>query len=394
MPETVVSDLVELITDKQLADPTKLEAYIGLEHIPERAIRIEKAGDTEGIRGICVRFLEGDILFGKLRPNLRKSVRAPVEGLGSTEILVLRPKPGVDPAFAGHVLRSETVFSVAEKMTEGTRMPRTSWKILSGIAIFAPEDITAQKLVAGILDAIDDAIIETDALIKKLELVRVGLVEAIIPPRGVSSKLGALKRNDAPFVRTGPFGTTLRGIEWQDGGIPVIPISALSSSGIDEGSLDYVSPQDAKKLSSFAVSQGQILFSRVADVGRCAVIQENQGGWIMSSNLMCMTLDNDLVRPEYVKIILSSHRGVRRLIASRVNAGGRDVMNSTILASIEIPLLERSDQDRVVEQVHAIDAVIDSEQLQRNKLAQLRDGIRDDLLTGRKPVMAIREAAE
>ena len=126
MPETVVSDLVELVTDKELANSTKPEAYVGLEHIPERAIRIEKVGNTESIRGICVRFFVGDILFGKLRPNLRKSVHAPIEGLGSTEILVLRPKPGVDPAFAGHVLRSETVFFIAEKMTEGTRMPRTS----------------------------------------------------------------------------------------------------------------------------------------------------------------------------------------------------------------------------------------------------------------------------
>jgi type I restriction enzyme, S subunit len=126
MRKAVVADLVELIADKQVADQAKPEVYIGLEHIPERAIRIEKVGDTETIRGMCVRYREGDILFGKLRPNLRKSVMAPVEGLGSTEILVLRPKPGVDPLFAGHVLRSETVLLEADRMTEGTRMPRTS----------------------------------------------------------------------------------------------------------------------------------------------------------------------------------------------------------------------------------------------------------------------------
>ena len=128
MPETVVSDLVELIADKQIADPARPEAYIGLEHIPERAIRIEKVGNTEAVRGLCVRYREGDILFGKLRPNLRKRVLTPADALGSTEILVLRSKPSVDDSFAGHLLRSESVFFEAERMTGGTRMPRTSWK--------------------------------------------------------------------------------------------------------------------------------------------------------------------------------------------------------------------------------------------------------------------------
>ena len=174
MPEPLVSDLVELITDKQVADPGRPEAYIGLEHIPERAMRIVKVGDTETIRGMCVRFCEGDILFGKLRPNLRKSVLAPVDGLGSTEILVLRPKAGVDPSFAGHVLRSETVFFEAERMTEGTRMPRTSWKTLGRIEVSAPSDQSAQKLIADILDAIDDSIFDTDAVIDKLQAVSKG----------------------------------------------------------------------------------------------------------------------------------------------------------------------------------------------------------------------------
>jgi type I restriction enzyme S subunit len=73
MPEALVSNLVDLIADKQVADHAKPEAYIGLEHIPERAIRIEKVGTTETIRGMCVHYREGDILFGKLRPNLRRA---------------------------------------------------------------------------------------------------------------------------------------------------------------------------------------------------------------------------------------------------------------------------------------------------------------------------------
>ena len=51
MHETVVSDLIELIADERVADPSKPEAYIGLAHIPEGAIRLEKVGTIEAIRG-------------------------------------------------------------------------------------------------------------------------------------------------------------------------------------------------------------------------------------------------------------------------------------------------------------------------------------------------------
>lgn len=394
MPETLVSDLVELIADKQAADPSNPEAYIGLEHIPEGAIRIAKVGTTEAIRGMCVRYREGDILFAKLRPNLRKSVLAPIGGLGSTEILVLRPKPGVDPSYAGHVLRSEAVFFEAERMTEGTRMPRTSWKTLSGIEVVSPSKADAQKIIATVLDAVDESILEANAVIEKLRVIRLGLVEELIPATQSPTRLGSLKRPNIPFVRTGPFGTTLRGIRWQASGVPVIPIAALSSAGIDHQGLDYISPVDAEALSSFKVSPGQILFSRVADVGRCAVVQPDQNGWIMSSNLMCMEMDAKLINPDYAQIVLSSHRTVRRSISGRVNAGGRDVMNSNILSSIEIPLVEIDCQERIVERIHAFDATLDLERAKRNKYSQIREGLRDDLLTGRVSIVEIREAAE
>ena len=64
MPEQrLISDFVDLVAEKQLAVPGKPQPYVGLEHIPEKAIVIGPIGDTSNIRGMCVRFREGDILF-------------------------------------------------------------------------------------------------------------------------------------------------------------------------------------------------------------------------------------------------------------------------------------------------------------------------------------------
>lgn len=45
---------------------------------------------------------------------------------------------------------------------------------------YFPAEIDTQKLIANILDAIDDAVVETDAVIEKLNLVREGLVHDVL----------------------------------------------------------------------------------------------------------------------------------------------------------------------------------------------------------------------
>jgi type I restriction enzyme S subunit len=412
MPETVVSDLVDLVTDKRLADPTKPEAYIGLEHIPERAIRIGKVGNSENIRGMCVRFLEGDILFGKLRPNLRKSVRAPVEGLGSTEILVLRPKPGVDPAFAGHVLRSETVFFVSEKMTEGTRMPRTSWKTLSGIQVFAPSDSDAQKLIADILDAIDDAIIETDAVIEKLLAVRIGLTEDLLTfgitgserarsPEGVAkTKLGPVP---ADWSR-GTLGSLAAAITsgsrgwakyYSETGAKFLRIGNLTRQHINLrlDDLVYVTPPKGQEGSRTAVQENDLLISITADLGIIGSIPPDFGEAYVNQHIALVRLKESEVNPRWPAHFLSSRRS--QIMFHKLNdQGAKAGINLPAVSQIEVPLPLPDEQDAIVERLDAADEEVARCRIERDKLVALRLGLRDDLLTGRKPVVVLREAAE
>lgn len=399
MPRTVVSDLVEPITDKQIADQAKPEAYIGLEHIPERAIRIERAGDTEAIRGMCVRFSKGDILFGKLRPNLRKSVLAPVDGLGSTEIIVLRPKPGIDPSFAGHVLRSETVFLEAERMTEGTRMPRTSWKTLSEIEVFAPSDQRAQKLIADVLDAIDDAVLETDALIEKHEAIRLGLLDDLISGPGQIANLNA-PDTLASLVAAISSGCSVNADDRPPaaGEFGVLKTSAVGGGRFRPLESKAVWPREESRLKC-PVEAGLILFSRMNTpqlVGENAFVDEDHPGLFLPDRLWAIRVKEDEgVLPEWVATILQT-RQARAFITGEATGTSGSMKNIARTSLLRLPVrkLPHADQVDAMKAVHALQAKIDALMSERGKLAALRLGLRDDLLTGRKPVVAIREAAE
>ncbi len=410
MARAVISDLVELIADKQVADPAKSEPYIGLEHIPERAIRIEMAGGSEAIRGMCVRYRQGDILFGKLRPNLRKSVLAPIDGLGSTEILVLRPRPGIDPSFAGHVLRSEKVFFDAERMTEGTRMPRTSWKTLSGIEVFAPSELRNQKLIADILDALDDAILEADALIQKLRTVRVGLIDdlltrgvaddgsprvssalvkTVVGPRPATWKVANLGR----FVVGAEYGTNLS-LGDSSMGIPVLRMNNIQDGEFDLADLKYA---PAHAVERFRVQRDDVLFNRTNSwehVGKAAIWRHDEPGPAFASYLVRLHCGDKLL-PEFLHLWLN-WAPVQRAIRQFATPGVQQVnINPTNLRRAIIAVPDTLDEQRaIIERVSGVSAAIEDHRRERAKLAALREGLRDDLLSGRQPVAAIREAAE
>lgn len=410
MPRTVVSDLVELVADKQVADQTKPEAYIGLEHIPERAIRIEKVGDTEAIRGMCVRYREGDILFGKLRPNLRKSVLAPLNGLGSTEILVLRPKTGVDPSFAGHVLRSETVFFETERMTEGTRMPRTSWQTLSGIEVFAPTELRTQKLIADILDIIDDSILETDRVIEKLRNVHVGIIDDLLT-RGLANDVSPRKPSGLVETRVGPrpptwtvenLGRFVVGAEYginlslgdSSAGIPVLRMNNIQDGEFDLADMKYA---PAHAVDRFRLQCNDVLFNRTNSwehVGKAAIWRRDEPGPAFASYLVRLHC-GDALLPEFLHLWLN-WAPIQRAIRQFATPGVQQVnINPTNLRRTLIAVPDTLDEQRaIIERVNGVAAAIEDHRREGAKLLSLREGLREDLLTGRKSVVATSEAAE
>jgi len=100
--EAVISldQLVEQRVDKAGANKDPSLPYVGLEHLAQGEPVLLGTLNSGASVSIYSVFSRDDILFGKLRPNLRKSVQVDFGGYCSTDILVLRPRPGIIPGFA------------------------------------------------------------------------------------------------------------------------------------------------------------------------------------------------------------------------------------------------------------------------------------------------------
>ncbi len=127
--------------------PEKIEPgtpYIGLEHMPRHSIALVDWGYADDLESNKFEFKQGEILFGKLRPYFHKVGVAPVDGVCSTDILVVVPKEAEWFGFVlGHVSSVDFVNHTYAGST-GTKMPRTNWRDMAGYEVAMPSRLIAQ----------------------------------------------------------------------------------------------------------------------------------------------------------------------------------------------------------------------------------------------------------
>ena len=127
------------------------DVYIGLEHMSKRSIALSEWQTADGIGSNKSRFRKGEILFGKLRPYFHKVGVAPIDGVCSTDILVIQP---VESEWFGVVLGSvscDKFVAYTDAHSTGTRMPRTNWGDMSKYEIALSQANLAKKYTELIL---------------------------------------------------------------------------------------------------------------------------------------------------------------------------------------------------------------------------------------------------
>lgn len=304
---------------------------------------------------------------------------------------------------------------------------QTTQANINGSAVRAREiplpPMCEQRAITQILDALDTAILETEALIDKLKAVKQGLLHDLltrgidasgqlrppqseapqlykesplgwIPKEWEATGLASVAPKDRSVIRTGPFGSSLKGEHWREIGRPVVTIGSLGDGVFIERELLFIDEKTAKQLVDFELLPGDIAFSRVADVGRSVVITEKQRGWIMSSNFMRISVDSEKARPRLLQLLLASSVLVRNQIRMTVNSAGRDVANSAVLMALRFPWPLPGEQDQIIERVESFEGKIAMEEAQHQKLLAAKEGLMNDLLTGSVRVTPLQESVQ
>jgi type I restriction enzyme S subunit len=136
------------------------------------------ATETE-FAGDGVAFMQGDVLFGKLRPYLAKVLLADSEGEAVGDFHVMRPNDAIAPRFAQYQLLNRTFIDIVDGSTFGSKMPRASWEFVSSMPLVIPP-MAEQTAITAFLDRetakIDALVAEQEKLIALLQEKRQAVI--------------------------------------------------------------------------------------------------------------------------------------------------------------------------------------------------------------------------
>lgn len=146
--------------------------------MPRRSIALTAWEGAGKVTSGKLSFRRGDFLFGKLRPYFHKVGIAPIDGICSTDIVVLRSHESNTASFVLACISQEEFVAFTDRTSDGTKMPRTSWgrmalyKLsLSEAPVFAAFNILAQPMFDRIVANVHESrtLAETrDLLLPKL----------------------------------------------------------------------------------------------------------------------------------------------------------------------------------------------------------------------------------
>ena len=129
----------------------------------------QKIGHKKGIL-----FETGDVLFGKLRPYLQNWLLCQFTGIAVGDFWVLHPQ-NVSPAFLYYLIQSEAYQSVAN-ISSGTKMPRSSWSLVSETQFSIPKYNEA-NMIGEFFSSIDKNITLHQRKLDHLQLQKKALLQ-------------------------------------------------------------------------------------------------------------------------------------------------------------------------------------------------------------------------
>lgn len=368
-------ELVDLVSAKALpvSGDTELRC-INLEDIPEGAGRIVSWTQASDNLSMKTQFQTGDVLFGKLRPYLRKFALAGFDGVCTTEILAFRPKSGIDPNFVFQVVSSETFIEHNVAVSYGTKMPRTDWATAASFPVLIPTQVE-QRSIAEVLSAFDEQIEALEREIQKHRHVLDGLIDKLLLSGVRSSVLG-----DFAEVRPSTKAPL------HDSRVPFIPMEAVT----EDGHLRTFGARFWSEVSSgfTRFTSGDVLVAKITpcfENGKGAQVPNGIAIGVGSTEFHTLRAKEG-VNPRWIYWHTRA-RAFRISGAGRMTgSAGQQRVPRDFIDSFPVSAISESAQTEAANCLDAIDDLIQSSIQELIKLRLQKQGLTHDLLTGKTRV--------
>jgi type I restriction enzyme S subunit len=370
--EKQFDSLVKLISEKYNSEKNKsVQKCIELEHIDQLTGRLLGYVASDEFGSIKNRFKKNNILFGKLRPYLRKYIKAPFDGVCSSEIWVFDGKLVINE-YLYYLVQTESFIELADQST-GSKMPRADWSYVS-VSFFKTPSLPEQTKIASFLSAVDTKIDQLTQKKALLETYKKGAMQKIFSqqlrfkaddedyPEWEKKKLGEIVNNVG--------GTALEKFVSNDGQFKFVSIGNYTTSGkyIDNGQRVVLNNKTKDKILN-KYDLVMVLNDKTAkgDIIGSTILIDADNSYIYnqrSERLIC----KNVIHPLYLWFYLNSAE-FRKTVFGIAQGGTQIYVNFSAVKELFIDLASFPEQTKIAAFFSAIDRKIDlvSQQLEQAK---------------------------
>ncbi|RQO59692.1 restriction endonuclease subunit S [Paucibacter sp. KBW04] len=287
------------------------------------------------------------------------------------------------------------------------RTPQTTVRHLSASDLYLipmpPISADEQAAVSQVLDTLDTAIHETEAIIAKLKAVKQGLLHDLLT-RGIAAN-GELRppQAEAPHLyKESPLGWIPK--EWevesvtkvcsdvvdcphstpnyQDQGVLVARTMHIKDGIFLETLASRVSERQYQdRIARLEPQAGDVIFTREAPVGEAFVIPLGMR-ICLGQRVMLLRPKNGRLVAQYLLAQIYSG-AVKDRIATLTSGTTNPHLNVSEAKEFEIPLPPFAEQQEIAKRLNEHESRLQSEISEQKKHLLLKSGLMDDLLTGR-----------
>jgi type I restriction enzyme S subunit len=350
---------------------TPLTPYVGLEHIEPGGGATPTTAGHAAIASNKLRFRKGDILYGRLRPYLRKVAIAPCDGVCTTEIIVLRPSTVDARIIRGYLLHPKTV-ETAVSMCEGANLPRVSADALLAMRFSIPASTAEHQRIAEAIETGERLIARCrNAVALTEDLLRAVFLEMFGDPthgsRWERVSIAGLVDKGCSLV-DGPFGSSLKPERYTASGVHVIRNCNIVDDEFDRTSFKYVSRDTFGELRRSDVEVDDVLMTIKGTVGDVCLMPNLGGPAILSATGTCrLRLSSSAeLNPEFVSSQMTTSR-YKEYIKSFMAGSAQPYVNLSAVRKMELIRPPLDVQRRFISRKTAIRA---TRQRQREALAE------------------------
>lgn len=181
-----------------------------------------------------------------------------------------------------------------------------------------------------------------------------------IPKGWLLTKIENLSIQIKGAIRMGPFGSQLKKHELVTNGIRVLWIEDVLTNlrNLNTKERKFITKEKYSKLQGFTVKPKDVLVTMMGTIGKSSVVPGHIGMAIISSHLLKISPQENLVDPDYLSLAISENENVIHQIENQSRGIIMKGLNTSIIRSTIIPLPPLAEQKEIINLLESYSSVI------------------------------------